>query len=75
MRFHHGLVCVHPFANGNGRWSRLCADLAAVRLAQAPFTWRRSPLLAGDKARKAYIAALKSADNHDMAPLIRFARS
>jgi fido (protein-threonine AMPylation protein) len=27
VRFHHGLVQIHPFPNGNGRHTRLMADL------------------------------------------------
>jgi Fic family protein len=28
VRFHHRLVSVHAFPNGNGRWSRLAAGAA-----------------------------------------------
>jgi Fic-DOC domain mobile mystery protein B len=75
VRFHHALVFIHPFPNGNGRWSRLMADLLAVRLGQPRFTWGRSALRAPDETRRAYIDALKAADNHDFGPLIAFARS
>ncbi len=75
IRFHHGLVAVHPFPNGNGRWSRLMADLLAIRIGQPPFTWGRSTLRGPDQTRQAYIAALKAADNHDFSKLIAFARS
>jgi Fic-DOC domain mobile mystery protein B len=34
LRFHHQLVWIHPFANGNGRHARLIADLLALRLGQ-----------------------------------------
>lgn len=75
VRFHHALVFIHPFPNGNGRWSRLMADILAVRLGQPRFTWGRSTLYTADKTRRAYIEALKTADNHDFALLIAFARS
>jgi len=75
VRFHHELVAIHPFPNGNGRWSRLMADLLIVRLGQARFTWGRSSLRAGDEVRRAYIAALRAADQHDIGPLLAFARS
>lgn len=75
VRFHHELVAIHPFPNGNGRWSRLMADLLVVRLGQPRFTWGRSSLRAGDEVRRAYIAALRAADNHDIGPLLAFARS
>lgn len=75
VRYHHSLVSVHPFANGNGRWSRLAADLAIVALGRPGFTWGRSRLHAPSDTRRAYIDALKAADNHDFAPLIAFVRS
>jgi Fic-DOC domain mobile mystery protein B len=75
IRFHHGVVFIHPFPNGNGRWSRLMADILAVRLGQRRFTWGRSYLRGADETRRAYIAALKAADGHDIGPLLTFARS
>ena len=75
VRFHHRLVSVHPFPNGNGRWSRLAADMLIVRLGGSRFTWGGADLRATGEARDKYIAALKAADNHDPAPLIEFARS
>jgi Fic-DOC domain mobile mystery protein B len=75
IRFHHALVFIHPFPNGNGRWSRLMADILAVRLGQMRFSWGRTSLRAADETRKAYIEALRAADKHDFASLIVFARS
>ncbi len=75
IRFHHGLVVVHPFANGNGCWSRLMGDILAVWLGQAPFTWSGETLADAGTLRIQYIAALQAADGHDFAPLIGFARS
>jgi Fic-DOC domain mobile mystery protein B len=74
-RFHHGLVVVHPFPNGNGRWSRLMADLLLTQLGAARFTLGNSTLRSADEARVAYIAALKAADQHDFGPLVAFLRS
>ena len=74
-RFHHGLVTIHPFPNGNGRWSRLLGDLLAIQLGQPRFTWGRANLGQQGNDRDRYIAALKSADNHDIGPLLKFARS
>jgi Fic-DOC domain mobile mystery protein B len=74
VRFHHRLVSVHPFPNGNGRWSRLAADVLITQLGGARFTWGGANLQAGD-ARKCYIEALHAADKHDLEPLIRFVRS
>ncbi len=39
VRFHHRLVAIHPFPNGNGRHARLMADLLIIRLGGAAFTW------------------------------------
>lgn len=75
VRFHRDIVWVHPFPNGNGRWSRLMADVLAIRLDRPRFTWGNSVLRAPDETRKSYIAALKAADNHDFGPLLVFARS
>lgn len=75
VRFHHRLVAVHPFPNGNGRWSRLAADLLVVGQGDVRFTWGRANLRAASDVRREYIDALHAADGHDLAPLIRFARS
>jgi Fic-DOC domain mobile mystery protein B len=75
MRFHHRLVAVHPFPNGNGRWSRLAGDILIVRLGGTRFTWGSVNLRTVGDVRRAYIEALQVADKHDLAPLIDFARS
>lgn len=75
VRFHHRLVAIHPFANGNGRWSRLMGDTLARRLGQPDFSWGNSSLLDDDATRRAYIDALRVADRHDIGPLLTFARS
>lgn len=75
VRFHHKLVAIHPFPNGNGRWSRLAADVLAVTLGLPRFTWGRTNLQNAGDIRRQYIAALRAADSHDMGPLIKFART
>jgi Fic-DOC domain mobile mystery protein B len=75
VRFHHRLVSVHPFPNGNGRWSRLAADILIAQSGGARFTWGSANLQAKGTARATYIDALHAADNHDLSPLIKFARS
>ncbi len=75
VRFHHKIVQIHPFPNGNGRWSRLAADLLVTGQGGTRFSWGGADLLASGEARKRYIDALHAADNHDFAPLIAFARS
>jgi Fic-DOC domain mobile mystery protein B len=74
VRFHHKLVSIHPFPNGNGRWSRLAGDLMAVHLGASRFSWGSANLQAGG-VRQTYIDALHAADAHDLAPLMNFARS
>jgi Fic-DOC domain mobile mystery protein B len=75
LRFHHRLVAVHPFPNGNGRWSRLVADALISQLGGSRFTWGSANLAPASEVRDKYIAALKAADNHDLQPLLKFARS
>ncbi|MDD3288471.1 MAG: mobile mystery protein B [Alphaproteobacteria bacterium] len=74
IRFHHRLVAIHPFPNGNGRWSRLVADILAVTLSQPRFTWGQFNLQTVSEVRRRYIDALRKADNHDISALIEFAR-
>lgn len=75
VRFHHRLVAIHPFPNGNGRHSRLAADLLIVSLGGDRFTWGSANLVEPAATRTRYIAALKSADDHDIGLLLAFARS
>lgn len=75
VRFHHRLVAIHPFPNGNGRHARLMADWLIERLGREPFTWGSGTLRETGELRAQYIAALKKADGHDIAELIDFARS
>jgi len=75
VRFSHRLVAIHPFPNGNGRFSRLVGDLLARRLGQPPFTWGRRNLTSARDTRAQYVEALRAADNHDLGPLLLFARS
>lgn len=75
VRFHHRLVLIHPFPNGNGRHARLMADLFVEHLGQPRFTWGSRSLVDASATRQAYIAALQAADVRDIAPLLTFARS
>ncbi len=75
VRFSHRLVAIHPFPNGNGRFSRLAGDLLAQQLGQPPFSWGRTNLTNTSETRAQYIDALHAADNHDIGPLLNFARS
>ena len=75
VRLHHRLTAIHPFPNGNGRHARLMADLLIERLGGQGFTWGCASLAEVGESRKSYVAALKTADNHDVGPLLIFARS
>jgi len=75
VRFHHRLVAIHPFPNGNGRHARLMADLLVERLGRPRFTWGSASLTDANETRQRYIAALQAADARDIAPLLAFARS
>ena len=75
VRFHHRLVQIHAFPNGNGRHARLMADLIAMQLGRERFSWGRANLQQPGEVRRSYIDALRAADNHDIGPLLKFARS
>jgi len=72
IRLHHRLVWIHPFANGNGRCTRLLADVVVRRLKADDLTWGSVSLVETGEARAAYVAALKDADGHNLEPLIAF---
>ena len=75
VRFSHRLVAIHPFPNGNGRFSRMVGDLLAAQLGQPRFSWGSVNLVDPNETRRAYVAALRAADAHNLEPLIAFARS
>ena len=75
VRFHHRLVSIHPFANGNGRHARLMADVLAQRQRRPVFTWGGADLVRAGDFRRRYIDALQAADAQDIGPLLAFARS
>ena len=74
-RFHHKLVYIHPYPNGNGRHARLATDILLETLGRTPFTWGRATLRDASEARRRYIDALRAADGHDLGPLLSFVRS
>ena len=75
IRFHHRLVAIHPFPNGNGRHARLATDLLIERLGGERFSWGGGSLGDVGVLRARYVATLRAADNHDIAPLMEFART
>ena len=74
-RFHHRLVTIHPFPNGNGRHARLATDLLLTKLGQERFSWGRVNLVDASETRDTYINALRAADKHDYGRLLAFVRS
>lgn len=76
VRFKHRIVSIHCFANGNGRHSRLMADIIIEKIYKLPvFTWGAAKLSSEGDARAAYLRAVKAADNGDYSLLLAFARS
>jgi Fic-DOC domain mobile mystery protein B len=75
IRFGYRLGVIHPFPNGNGRWSRLASDALVVALGGARFTWGGASSTERGALRRDYLSALQSADTSgDFGPLIAFSR-
>ena len=74
-RFHHRLTWIHPFPNGNGRFSRTMADLLLVQNGIERFTWGAGNLAEAGDVRRRYIESLHAADKKDFAFLLNFVRS
>jgi Fic-DOC domain mobile mystery protein B len=76
VRFHHKLVWIHPFPNGNGRFSRLAADLLMEFNGHERFNWGSVDLVANEVERQKYFSALRLADTKmEYGPLLKFAKS
>ncbi len=76
VRFHHRLVSIHPFANGNGRHARLMTDVLLEHILQRPrFTWGSEDLSKPGDTRHRYIMALHAADQQNYRPLVEFVRT
>jgi Fic-DOC domain mobile mystery protein B len=75
VRFHHRLVAIHPFPNGNGRLSRLVADALLFHMQRKRLSWGRISLSKSSDMRKEYIRCLREADAGNYLDLINFALS
>ncbi|ELR73610.1 Filamentation induced by cAMP protein Fic [Fulvivirga imtechensis AK7] len=76
IRFKHRIVAIHCFPNGNGRHSRVMADIIIESVfGKEVFTWHESNMVKANEVRKSYIQALREADNGNIVPLIEFAKS
>ncbi|MGB3155754.1 MAG: mobile mystery protein B [Chitinophagaceae bacterium] len=75
VRFKHRIVSIHCYSNGNGRHSRLMADVIISHIFGRPvFTWGAANLVKAGEARETYLKALKAADKGDLTGLVGFAR-
>ena len=74
LRFHHELVHIHPWPNGNGRHARLATDLLLQSWNRPPFTWGEGTRLSDTDLRARYISALRQADAGDYTLLRQFVR-
>jgi len=75
VRLHHRLVYIHPFPNGNGRFSRLFADLLMRDRDKSCFSWGSCSLAEDSEIRQQYISTLQEADKGEYKNLISFADS
>src|SRR5258706_1252401 len=75
VRFHHRLVLIHPFPNGNGRHGRLIADILVMKFGLPTLTWGATNLIQAGEARGRYLEAIRVADKGKIAALLEFARS
>ena len=74
IRFKHRIVSIHCFPNGNGRHSRMMADIISEFIfGNEIFTWQESNMVKADETRDDYITALREADKGNIKPLIEFA--
>lgn len=75
IRFKHRLVNIHCFPNGNGRHSRIMADIISESIFKNEiFSWNNSNMVKADETRKKYINAIRDGDNGNIIPLLKFAR-
>ena len=75
IRFKHRLVSIHCFANGNGRHSRLMADIIIEKIFNKNvFTWGSANLSKESDSRKNYLIAIRKADDGEIGLLMEFAR-
>ena len=74
VRFHHRLVYIHLFPNGNGRHARIMADALLEKIyGIAPIDWLAgSDLQQANERRTHYISALQLADRGDYQALLDF---
>ena len=76
IRFKHRIVSIHCFPNGNGRHSRLMADVIIDKIFSSEvFSWGSENLISANNSRFNYLKALREADNGKYESLLFFARA
>ncbi len=76
VRFKHRIVSIHCFSNGNGRHSRLMADVIIGKVFGLPvFSWGAGDLANQSNTRTTYLNAVREADQGNIGPLLTFARA
>ncbi|MCH8557247.1 MAG: mobile mystery protein B [Balneolia bacterium] len=75
VRFKHRVVSIHCFPNGNGRHSRIMADVIAHNVFGRPmFSWGAGNIIEEGGTRRKYIEAIQLADEGSYEELLKFAR-
>jgi Fic-DOC domain mobile mystery protein B len=70
-RFHHRTVSIHPFPNGNGRWSRIYTSHYDSKVHKIKIDWTggfEDP----EESRKEYLEAIRAGDERDLSLLIKY---
>jgi Fic-DOC domain mobile mystery protein B len=75
VRFHHRLVAIHPFPNGNGRFGRIAANMLSFALGGENLSWGSHLDVDTPELRNRYLQALHASDEGDMSQLMDFASS
>ncbi|SIQ86466.1 mobile mystery protein B [Maribacter ulvicola] len=76
IRFKHRIVSIHCFPNGNGRHSRMMADIIMESIfGNEIFSWHQSNMVKANETRNQYITALREADKGNLKQLIEFAKN
>jgi len=74
--FKHRLVNIHCFPNGNGRHSRIMADIIIESIFEKNiFPWNNSNMVKANETRAEYIRSIREADKGNIEHLIDFART
>lgn len=70
VRLHHVAVLIHPFPNGNGRWSRMVGNIWLRLHGAEPVIWPEATIGAASAVRGEYLQAVRAADKGDYTALL-----